>query len=420
MGARDYLRLGLAGIAGHKRQTVMILIVVGVLYSVMMAVVMLIQGVQNSAMQEMAGLTDGKILIGVEMNEMFCKNGCDVEEAKAEIRQHGGRVLEARKEGWAYVLEAGLVGAEVKDGGEVKVMYAPVDQLARMLLIEMPDWKSSVKTQVAAVEKMWERALGKTVKIEGEKYYIAGILPGGIYETNLAFKQRKDKDNPLNIILEQVRTGRSSSIVAEDGVEGDAETVVAEFESVRQAAEYMESAGYCMGVWEGIVTCHNTTEPKYLISELIGDPVGTEMNFRGLWKVATVVGVVLMVIAGVIMLSTYGRLMRKDKKTIALYRAMGAGRGQIVLIYIVYLVGLSLLAAVLALMIGAMLALIVNMMNMELLEQAYVLGFGAEMKERWIISWSSRIWVMIGVMVMTGVLGVVMNLRKLNGRGGVK
>lgn len=421
MKLRDYLRLGVAGIAGHKRQTVMILIVIGALYSVLMAGVMLIQGVQSSATTEMTRQTDGKILVQVHMYEQICKGKCSAEEAKAKIRQYGGEVLEAKEENGILTLDAGIFGAEIEGESEVKVTYATVKWLAKAMQIKMPSGEDSVRTQMAAIEKVREWALGKTIESNGEKYYIAGILPGSVYTGSLAFSQRKDRKNPLNMILGMVDTGWGEAIILENEVEAqeDNETVVGMFEDVEQAIKYMESEEYCQETGIGSGVCSGE-KPRYIIGTVIPGPVSTEENFRELWEAAMIVAGILMVIASIVMLSTYGRLIGKDRKIIRLYRVMGARKGQIVLVYIIYLVLLSLMAAVLAMIVGAVLAVIVNMVNMGLLEQAYALGFGADVKARWIIGWNVMMLGMVGVMVLTGVVSVILNLRKMSGEGGAK
>ena len=104
-----------------------------------------------------------------------------------------------------------------------------------------------------------------------------------------------------------------------------------------------------------------------------------------------VVSGILTVIALAIAISTYVRLVQQDKKTIALYRVMGGTRGQIRRVYGAYLLMLSLMVIGFAIAVGLVLAAVVSMVNAEALTQAFMLGFGVEAGQIWLIGWN--VWI---------------------------
>lgn len=79
--------------------------------------------------------------------------------------------------------------------------------------------------------------------------------------------------------------------------------------------------------------------------------------------------VVLAIIALLVTVSTFVHLIESDAPTIALYKARGASIWQLYLVYFVYLLELCVLAAVLSIIVGLMLALGMSVMSV-------AMGFG--------------------------------------------
>ena len=82
----------------------------------------------------------------------------------------------------------------------------------------------------------------------------------------------------------------------------------------------------------------------------------------------------------------------------------------------VYLLLLSVIAVVVAGVIGVGLAMIVSMVNGEVLTQAFVLGFGIEAKRIWLVGWSWQIIVMMGVVLMMVPLVVLCNAKQFTSK----
>ena len=167
------------------------------------------------------------------------------------------------------------------------------------------------------------------------------------------------------------------------------------------AENYCEQANYAYGVCEA--------EYKYSVTPGFNDPFAVVAMFKTVWTVFDVVAIVLAGIGVIVMLTTYLRLVGQDTKVIALYRANGATKGQVVGIYVVYLVMLSLLAAVFAIVLATALTLIVNLVNGAALSQAFTLGLG--MPEQAIILIGLNKWELILAAIMIAVAPVTVLMR---------
>ena len=147
---------------------------------------------------------------------------------------------------------------------------------------------------------------------------------------------------------------------------------------------------------------------KYLTMSAVSDPLKTYDNFQLVWLVFGITAAVLAVIALIIAVSTYARLIGKDMKIIALYHAMGATRGQVRLVYLSYLLILSVMTVVFSLAVGLGMALLLGAVNGEVINQVFWMGFGVEPGKIWLVGWNWMIWVMIGVVLLAALVAVVL------------
>lgn len=82
----------------------------------------------------------------------------------------------------------------------------------------------------------------------------------------------------------------------------------------------------------------------------------------------------------------------------------------------VYLLLLSVIAVVAAGVIGVGLAMIVSMVNGEVLTQAFVLGFGTEARKIWLVGWNSRIVVMMGAVLAVVPVVILCNAKQFTNK----
>lgn len=432
----DYLRLGFAGVRAHKKRTFTVVIIVGLLFSMVAAGAFVLQGLENAMLGTMLAPTGGKVLVMSAIEPSFCGKGCDVaaevEAVKEKIGKYGGELIPAEAsqttDGMFYKLEENVfVGAHDKSSSDVTEVVVPLEVAAKLAGMEMPERGAETAEKLAAIEEVRAEVLRKVVEGEtGERYYIAEILPSGVYASSLSFMSIEQAGNPLDLILSQVRTGVSQNfiggsievgsdegerpsgfIAAEDVKTEEMGVVFAEFSGVEAAYNYYrDEANYCSEVDRAFKDCGK--DYKYLVVSAISDPLTTYENLQNVWLVFKIAALVLAVIALIIAVSTYARLISKDMKIIALYHATGATKGQIRKVYAVYLMMLSLMAVAFAVLAGLGLAAVLSMVNMEALGQVFALGFGVEAEGVWLIGWNNLIWCLVGAMILAAVVAVAL------------
>ena len=435
MRTLDYLRLGAAGMKAHKKRALVVVMIVGLLFGVVAAGAFFLQGLEEVALAEMLAPTEGKVLVMSSVDTRACGEDCEVaaevEKMKEKIGEYGGEVVPAAvrqmAEGMFYVVDEGVFGevfsgvkAEASGEDEAMTVVVPLEVAAELAGIEMPESGASVAERMVAIYKVREAALGRTVESEtGARYEVAGILPGGVYATDLSLVYAGQSGNPLNMLFGQVKTGVSQSFGVGQAEDMDVEAmgmVLAVFEDI-EAAEgyYRDEVNYCAEVDRMMGRC--SEEYRYQVAAAVADPLGTYDNLQQVWSVFKIAAAVLAAIAVLIALSTYVRLLGGDVKIIALYHAMGATGWQIRLVYLTYLVMLSVLAVGFAVILGLGLAAVLSLVNMAALKEVFAMGFGVVVEEIWLVGWSGVIWWLAGALLVAAVLAVVLGNGNFAGKG---
>lgn len=428
MRTLDYLRLGAAGMKAHKKRALVVVMIVGLLFGVVAAGAFFLQGLEKVALAEMLTPTEGKVLVMSSVDTRACGEDCEVaaevEKMKEKVGEYGGEVVPAAvrqtAEGMFYVVDEGVfmeVFSGVKaasaesEGGEAMTVVVPLEVAAELAGIEMPESGTSVAERMVAIYKVREETLGRTVESEtGARYEVAGILPGGVYATDLSLVYVGQSGNPLNMLFGQVKTGVSQSFGVGQAEGMDVEAtgmVLAVFEDI-EAAEgyYRDEVNYCAEVDRMMGRC--SEEYRYQVAAAVADPLGTYDNLQQVWSVFKIAAAVLAAIAVLIALSTYVRLLGGDVKIIALYHAMGATGWQIRLVYLTYLVMLSMLAVGFAVILGLGLAAGLSLVNMAALKEVFAMGFGVVMEGIWLVGWGGVIWWLAGALLIAAGLAVLL------------
>ncbi len=203
--------------------------------------------------------------------------------------------------------------------------------------------------------------------------------------------------------------GQSSGFIAMEDLDAEAMgMVLAQFEDVKAAYNYyQDKANYCSETDRIFSLCGK--DYKYQVVSAVSDPIMTYENLQNAWLVFKIAVAVLTVIALIIAISTYGRLIGKDMKIISLYHAMGANRKQIRLVYLTYLLMLSIMAVGFAIVVGLALAAVLSLVNMTNLAQVFAFGFGIETEGVWLIGWNNLILGLAGAMIFAAVIAVLIS-----------
>ncbi len=135
---------------------------------------------------------------------------------------------------------------------------------------------------------------------------------------------------------------------AEIGEEIPESVIITKFANLKNAYEYYSKAD--------ARELHYSAD-DYQIAELFSNQVSVYRYFRDKNKdFIRPASVVLMAVSAFILTFTMAHLIASSTKTFVLYRSIGASRGQILLIYFVYLLELCVKAAVFAVILALLIA----------------------------------------------------------------
>jgi len=422
MGFADYLRLGFAGIKAHKKRTLTVVIIVGLLLSVITAGVLTLQGTENAVLGRMLVPTGSKVLLMSSVDTRVCGEDCDIEaglaQIKSNIAQYGGKVLDAEfiqtADGIFYALPEGILSDSTGENNSSAMAVAvPLNFATQLARAEMPEIDSDVAEKLHAIDEVREKTLHQVIESKtGEEYYVADILPGEVFASDLSLGNVGQGGNPLDLIFGQLRTSTSQNFLPNHAGGGtkveEIGLTFAEFPDIATAFNYyQDKANYCVKIDRIFNRCQGK-DYKYKVVSAISDPITTYENLQEIWTVVKIATAVLIVIAVIITLGTYTRLLNKDAKIIALYHAMGATDAQIRLVYIVHFLILSALAVLFSIVIGLALAVLLSLANMTAIGQAFSLGFGVGQETIWLIGWNNLILWLVGVMLVAAIITIIL------------
>ncbi len=443
----DYLRLGAAGVLAHKKRAILVVAISGLLFSVVIAMFTLLDGFQSAVYAEEYKATNGKILYKVAFDEEYCEvTGCQAGENErgemlALVWSYGGEVMEdvrayETSEGLMYAVKPEVVAGVINKEYEVPEGAVPAVVSADVVggWLQMTDgMMSSMRAKVKVAEEVREKAIGVVItpknryagpedELESEegktKFFVEGLLPGPVGNTSLALGGLTGT-NPLDVIFDSVHLGWGSSLILQEGnldellgepVEMENEVWVS-FSNRDKAYEFAtDKVNDCDEADRFFGSCAKGY--KYRVQSAWGNFREMEGNLRIQWLIFSIVGLVIGVIAAIIMLTTFARIIGQDKKVIALYQATGATAGQVRKTYLVYLLMLSVMAAVFALVVGIGLALVMNLINLTAISEVFMMGFGAARKTIWVIGWNWRMLVVMLAIILVAPVSIVLAWRK--------
>lgn len=453
MKLREAIRLGHANIATQKRRSAMMIIVIGVIFSVVFAGNMMLQGLESRALEAMMQPTEGKIYLRVDGVRYTKDSGDSVESesarvSEAEVREsfkgyHGESLGRLGAAGGYVVLPREVAGKFVEvDLGTVPdgavPLLASVSQASYLAQISLPT-RGKAANKIRALEKIREETLGKNFTLMND-YYVVGVMPGGGVR-DLSLKNVGDKSNPLDVILGQFSVDNAMSYAVElvtdvaeeigadavgeagvgvvDGAAGAVDSAVdepttlpylLEFTSTKQALAYSEAKGVCYAQY------HSCAEGDLVVDDVFGGVLDVLSRARILQLVLLIISGVLAVIGLIVMYFTVMRLIGQDGQTISLYYALGATRRDVGKIYLCYVLELALWAVGFAVVLGAGMMVALSLINAEGLTAVWQLAYGVQGWRVWLIGWNSWMWLLIGIMLAMALLCYLGNYWQFSGK----
>ena len=335
MGLRlpDALRLSWANIAEYKGRSVVVVATVAILFGLVMGVNFLLRGLEVTLLDASVAKTGGKVY--VETSFKKSRYGSNEERLNERLEKYHGEKVGTLKTYWLDGETIGVI--EVEPGKDF-----PTEE-------EYVKWGTE------------EQEVGALVVDDG-----SGEIEEYI-NTRVEEIRRKKVTNVDEMLAMDVAEE------AEGGQEFTEEDIAYFYEEAENWEPEVseESIAVFENYWnlKDYVSTRDTPEAKNLEPQAFGagnlfsntvDIINAVEMMRMVLKFFEIV---LLMVAVVVATLTFAHLIDNDAATVALYRSMGASTGDIYAIYFLYLVELCLLAVVVSIGIGLILAGVVAVLD---------------------------------------------------------
>lgn len=470
MRISDYFRLSSANILGHKKRTFTVIIVISLLFSILTAACLLVSGFERSINTANAAATNGKILLLTTLDPSIYGTESELQEhldqnvqtIKSLISKYGGEIIPSAtyssSAGTFYRLPASIFSSTLFSAPDNPLQSAPEGALPVLisaitartwLQVSLPD-NATPQQKLRILENVRSRSLGKTLTYSsligaspeeqaerGTKYFVAGLLPASFSASSFNLSNVDQANNPFNLILANLPTSSSFNfLVASDEQlatltktpnpklilsDRSSYDIFALFPDLDSAYAYSRNKTVsCSEADRYFHDCH----ASYLAytTPSIGNPFSHIETFRSIWQVIDVFLAIFIVIASIVTLTTYSRLIVSDQKTISLYHALGASRLNLYAIYVVYLLCISLIAVIFSLLLALGFVGIINLINSTACSQIFTLAYGTpalgnlDFSHLFIIGWSPGILLFVLCILAAAPVSVLLNFLAFSSR----
>lgn len=387
------LKLGHTNVTAHKGRSLAIVVTISVLFSLVMGVNFILQGLQDNMLRYADAFSDGKIYIKSE-----CAGSKGEEIIRRRLEKYHGEVvgeiitMELENSRAVHVASPEVVERFLT----VPLEEVPKDKLPVVMSNEMLE--RIAEAEARGDEYVTEIAKGDYVVVGASEELGTGLRLGGLREMH-----------PLDFLLSNMGgIGSFEMLVVDDG-SGKVQDYVAELRQEvverreEMAAEYgnleegeevyipeMVDKTALVAVFTDAEAAYRYTllddeaefgyrSSQYNAVELFGNQVRIIVATRRVQKMLGVLEIAILVVAVVVMAFTFAHLVALEAPIIALYRSLGARTSDIVLIYLVYLLELCVYAVGFATVLGILLALVVTGLNAAALQQVVERYYGLEL-----------------------------------------
>lgn len=412
------IKLGHKNITHHKKQTIFTVIIIGSLFSILMALQFLVQGIENIVIKEYnQTLAEKTYIVARNSNSgdmedahnkasakchdnipeepletyniryMKCLNNSNYEEetfAKDQDINKINQIFSNRSKPYngkiagniQFINYQPIVPIELfKKLITADLSKKPIDALpvimnfegAAKLIDQRISKKASNQEKLDLIKKVRVETIGKTFDINEKKIYIAGIMPYGKDSVKIAKADTEFK--LLDIILENIISPSDFSFIYlndNSQIVKDFMTkfnftyyaTILEFEKLEDAYKYYQYENHIVdpNIWSN----NDYKKAKHTISELLTNKIQTVYKFKLFKFMISFANYVLLVVAVIVIVFTFLKLINQDSKLMALYRSLGATGFDVFLIYFWYILELCLLAIVYSFVVAGTLVLIIS------------------------------------------------------------
>lgn len=399
----DCLRLAAATIARQKGRTIKTLIICGLLPAIISGASFLTYGVFQVSNRAVNSAAAGRIIVTAEPDAHY---GADASQAELAtlIQHYGGSLIEdialaPTTDGTYPVLPATLFSSDIQALAD----QAPADSLPIVLPVSTAiTWLQTAETSAdpaatslpllssTADASLAHSALGQTITSpSGQTYFLAGLIASSVGINNITFA-----DPIMSYFAQELITPRTTTPVllrtagSTASLPTEASTALwAYFTSATDAYRFFaDPAVNCDQFDRQEQICPDTF--RYAATAPLGFELSFRWSYQNLFSFHTGLTLVLGAFALIITFITQLRLLGHNPRSIAIYYSLGASTRQVRLIHLTHLILLDLLAGFSAILIGLLLALILNLINLGSLTELYTTLYGLPTSTVFLFGWS--------------------------------
>lgn len=377
MRLSDAARLGHANLSAQKGRNVATIVVISVLFGLVMGVNFLLQGLSN-ILTDYAGRTVG----GEVYVDSYLSSSRGGEIVRQRIEKYHGRVL-------------GVVTTEEIIGRDV-VYYTTPEVMADFIstpIEETPEgWLPTIiSREDLEYLRAGENGFGGVYTFPAENYFAVGEG----YNAAQVWEYEESPSVPLlDLVLWDVAPSQSYGVLIIDDGSGELQEIIKATQDAedQKRAEEWEMFGdgepyevlekdkneHILAVFPNVKLAYdymqledeaefNYSRMQYTTMEVYSAQTSAYGAVKRAEQTLRFFEIVLLVVAAVVLVFTFVHLIDHEVQTIALYRALGATTGNIVMIYLIYLLELCVLAIIFATLVGTVMAFAINLFDAQAL-----------------------------------------------------
>ncbi len=446
----DAIRISWSSVGGHKVRSLLTIVTIAILFGVVLGVNFVLQGLEDTVVAASVVPTAGKVYIE---SQYYVTSGAPSTMTEEEILNPDFVKRRVELEADADEYGGKLVGVKTSfnDRPPVEIISVEaVEEYIELDLAGVPEGKVPVLVPWKGFsydEAMYGMQAEELQRNFEDDFYVVGVMP-------MTEKGRLELGvgNPLNFLLSSVPSNYAYyPVLIDDGSgvvqkylkeridihrqkqeEKFAEMVVADPEMDEE--DYRDTYNYIMSqaIQADRAAIFQFDDPQKAIAyalqpydyanylmqqDLFSNTISVARSFAGLKNMLVVIEVILLIVAVVIASLTFGHMIDQDAATIALYRAMGATKLQILLIYLCYLVELCILALGVCLVIALGIAGVTALMNAGELSQKLQKFYRlAEAPRVWFVALNWVTWTVVGAVLVIAPVTLILADRHFSAR----
>lgn len=446
----DAIRISWSSVGGHKVRSLLVAGTIAILFGAVLGVNFVLQGLEDTVVAASVVPTAGEVYIE---SQYYVTSGVPSTMTEEEILNPSFVKRRAELEADADEYGGKLVGMKTSfnDWPPVEIItLGAVEKYIELDLAKVPQGKVPVLVPWKGFsydEAMYGMQAEELQRNFEDNFYAVGVIP-----TTKKGRLELGVGNPLNFLLSSVPSNYAYYPVLIDGGSGVvqkylkkridvhqqqreedfAEMVAADPEMDEE--DYRDAYDYIMSqaIQADRAAIFQFDDPQKAIAyalqpydyanylmqqDLFSNTISVARSFAGLKNMLVVIEVILLIVAVVIATLTFGHMIDQDAATIALYRAMGATKLQIMLIYLCYLLELCALAlgmcVVIALAISGATALLNAGELGQKLQEFYRL---AETPRVWFFALNWVTWTVVGAVLVIAPVTLILADRHFSAR----